>query len=98
METRLRNCRGLEYAAINWLEHTRRAEFSREEFLGELKSLLTWFLYEGQDDGLFKSWQEVHAYFCSDLCRLCREWQQPSYIAARFWLTVLFFVDDATTF
>jgi len=97
METRLRNCRGLEYAAINWLEHTRRAEFSREEFQGELKSLLTWFLYEGQDDGLFKSWQEVHAYFCSDQGCQCREWQQPSYFAARFGLTELFFGEDATT-
>lgn len=94
MLDRLEACPGLEYAAINWHHHLRNAVSERgEETIAWLREdivplLDQWFL-----DGSkrFRSWQEVHGFFCHELesdCR-CGMWQSRKYFLEQFGLSIL---------
>ncbi|KAK3369415.1 hypothetical protein B0T24DRAFT_360146 [Lasiosphaeria ovina] len=68
-------CLGLQYAAINWPDHVRRAQYTPQEFREQVLPLLNDWFKVGQ--GRYQSWQEAHAYYCSSSTCPCDVWQKP---------------------
>jgi len=96
---RLETCPGLEYAAINWHHHLRNAisDRPREDIIAWLREdivplLDQWFLNGGKR---FRSWQEVHGFFCHELeddCG-CGVLRSPAYFLEKFRLGELLSYD-----
>jgi hypothetical protein len=86
MEARLSVYKGLYYTSHNWPEHLRRAQYSQEEFKLHVKPVLEWFLHGDSNEGQYRSWQEVHAYYCSSRTCDCGFWQPPFYFSIVFGL------------
>ncbi|KAH8592024.1 hypothetical protein B0O99DRAFT_690086 [Bisporella sp. PMI_857] len=86
MQQRLKAFPGLEYSSINWHIHVERAG-DQGWVRDGLVEHLDWFLDE--KDPRFKSWQEVHAYFCWDSECHCGTWQSPQYFLEKFKLGFL---------
>lgn len=92
MQEQLRTSQGLEYTAINWWYHLKAAWRSGKPaswLRDEVVPHLGWFL--DADDPQYRSWWEVHAYFCHEReedC-LCKEWQPPEYFVEKLKLGFL---------
>jgi hypothetical protein len=111
MASRLQLHTGLEYAGINWHDHVRKAAqgTTHGDFVQNatwiketLVPLLDWLLDEElqKTDGRYRSWQEVHAYFCwksSTDCE-CDKWQPPRYFLEKYGLDFLIpYLKEVTT-
>jgi hypothetical protein len=78
MQERLKSFPGLEYVAINLPYHLRKAAYLDFKCEGTwtktiLRPQLDWLLEENltESDGCYRSWQEIHAYFCYELPENC---------------------------